>query len=144
MDKDAGTQRDEKRAMAKSLRVMVCVTGQKTCERLIREGARIAAEIEGEVHVVHVATGGAPFMGASPKQEAEALEYLFRRAQESGADMEVVRADSAVEALVRLAQEHDVDCVVLGAARGRGAQDFAEQLRSRLPHADVRVVFEEA
>ena len=34
-------------------------------------------------------------------------------------------------------------CVVLGAARGRGAQDFADQLRSRLPHADVRVFFEE-
>lgn len=144
MAKVAEKRRDGDREAQKRLRVMVCVTGQKTCERLIREGARIAAEIEGEVHVVHVATGGAPFMGVSPEQEAEALEYLFRRAQEYGADMEVVRADSAVDALVRLAQEHDVDCVVLGAARGRGAQDFAVQLRSRLPHADVRVVYDEA
>ena len=29
-----------------------------------------------------------------------------------------------------------------GSAPG-GAQDFADQLRSRLPHADVRVFFEE-
>lgn len=135
--------RDEAESAKGALRVMVCVTGQKTCERLIHEGARIAREIDGEVKVVHVATGGAPFMGVSPAQEAEALEYLFRRAQECGADMEVVRADSAVDALCGLAMQHDVDCVVLGAARGRGAQDFAEQLRSRLPRTDVRVVIDE-
>lgn len=125
------------------LKVMVCVTGQRTCERLIHEGARIAGQVDGEMKVVHVATGGAPFMGVSARQEAEALEYLFRCAQACGAEMVVERADSAVDALVELAQRNDVDCLVLGAARGRGAQDFADQMRSRLPHADVRVFFEE-
>ena len=127
----------------KRLLIMVCVTGQKTCERLIHEGVRIADEVRGDVRVVHVATGGAAFMGVSPAQEAEALEYLFRRAQEHGADMEVVRAQSAIDALEQISRARDVDCVVLGARRGRGGQDFAEQLRSRLPHVDVRVVFDE-
>ena len=42
--------------------VMVCVTGQKNCERLIREGAQIAAIREVGVHVVQVAHEGERFM----------------------------------------------------------------------------------
>ena len=42
--------------------VMVCVTGQKNCERLIREGAQIASIREVGVHVVHVAHEGERFM----------------------------------------------------------------------------------
>ena len=57
--------------------------------------------------------------------------------------MVVERADSAVDALVDLAQQNDVDCLVLGAARGRGAQDFADQT-AQPPAACGRArVFEE-
>ena len=33
--------------------VLVCVTGQKTCERLIAEGGRLAEELGAELSVVH-------------------------------------------------------------------------------------------
>ena len=54
-------------------RVLVCVTGQKSCERLIEEGASIAQEHNIELSVVHVAKTGNNFLGStSGITEAEA------------------------------------------------------------------------
>lgn len=116
--------------------VMVCVTGQKTCERLIKEGARIA-DIHGvEVHVVHVAHEGEHFMG-SGENEAEALEYLLRRSNEVGADMTVLHAKDPKAALCDYATKHEIGVVVLGVAPGTNALDFARDLEARLPGVDI-------
>jgi K+-sensing histidine kinase KdpD len=121
------------------LRVLVCVTGQKSCVGLIQEGARIAGELEGTVSVVHVAAQGANFLG-NPK-EGEALEYLYRAAEEVGADMAVIRADDALDTLVTYTQEQQADCMVVGTGRGRQGNDFAEKLRLRLPGVEVFSVY---
>lgn len=123
------------------LRVLVCVTGQKTCERLIQEGAEIARELDGTVSVVHVA-GQRTVLGSA--QEGEALEYLFRTADEHGADMAVLRADGALDAmdvLVQYALAQEADCIVVGMAQGKAGGSFAEQLRARLPSVEVRSVY---
>ncbi len=120
------------------LRVLVCVTGQMTCERLIQEGAQIAKELDGSVSVVHVA-GHRTVLG-NP-QEGEALEYLFRTADENGADMTVLRADDALDALVQYAVAQEADCIVVGMAQGKAGGSFAEQLRARLPSVEVRSVY---
>ena len=44
--------------MRKESRVLVCVTGQKSCARLIHDGAEIAAEEGASLSVVHVAKMG--------------------------------------------------------------------------------------
>ena len=119
--------------------ILVCVTGQKTCDRLIQEGAAIAGELDGRVSVVHVAARGAAILGNH--REGEALEYLFRAADEVGADMTVLRAEDALDALVDFARERQADCVVVGAASGREGGAFAERLRMRLPSAEVRSVY---
>ncbi|MCL2545436.1 MAG: universal stress protein [Clostridia bacterium] len=121
------------------IRVLVCVTGQKTCERLIQEGARIAEQLDGKVSVVHVAPKGAAILGNH--REGEALEYLFRTADDVGADMTVLRAGDAMDTLVAFAREQQVDCIVVGTARGREGGDFAERLRMRLPNVEIRSVY---
>ena len=120
-------------------KVLVCVTGQKTCERLIQEGATVARQLEGKVSVVHVAVQGATILGYH--SEPDALEYLFRAADEVGADMTVLRAADALDTLVAFAREQAADCVVIGAGGGRASADFAERLRLRLPGVEVRSVF---
>lgn len=96
--------------------VMVCVTGQKNCERLIREGAQIAAIREVGVHVVHVAHEGERFMG-SAENEAEALEYLLRRSNDVGADMTVLHAKDPKGALCEYAQRNPGSAVWCWASR---------------------------
>jgi len=126
-------------AVDSQIKVLVCVTGQMTCERLIREGADIAAQLDGRVSVVHVAAQGAAILGN--RREGEALEYLFRAADEVGADMTVLRADDVMDTLVDFAREQRVDCIVVGAGHGREGSDFAERLRVRLPSVEVRSVY---
>ncbi len=121
------------------IRILVCVTGQKTCERLIQEGAAIARQLEGKVSVVHVAAQGAAILGNH--REGEALEYLFRAADEVGADMTVLRADDTMDTLAAFAREQQADCIVVGGAPGREGSDFAERLRLRLPNVEIRSVF---
>ena len=120
------------------LKILVCVTGQKHCERLIREGAELAEQLGGSMSVVHVAAQGNTFLG-NPK-EGEALEYLFRTADAFGAEMTVLRASDALDTLVAFAREREADCVVVGSAPGRAGGAFAEQLRLRLPQAEIRSV----
>ncbi len=116
--------------------VMVCVTGQKTCERLIKEGARVADLHSVGVHVVHVAPEGEHFMG-SGENEAEALEYLLRRSNEVGADMTVLHAKDPKAALCEYATKNDIGVVVLGVAPGTNALDFARTLEAKLPGVDI-------
>ena len=119
--------------------ILVCVTGQKHCEKLIREGAALAKQREGRVSVVHVAAQGDVFLG-NPK-EGEALEYLFRAAAAQGAEMAVLRASDVLDALTDFARERQVDCVVLGVGKGRTGSEFADQLRARLPGVEVRSIY---
>ena len=120
--------------------VLVCVTGQKTCARLIREGAALAARTGGTVSVVHVAEPGRAILGNH--REGEALEYLFRASGEVGADMTVLRAENALNTLYEYAADKGVGCVVVGLGSGRSGNDFAEKLRMLLPGVDIRSVYE--
>jgi len=119
--------------------VLVCVTGQKTCERLIREGALIAGQLEGKVSVVHAAPKGAAILGND--REGEALEYLFRAADEVDADMTVLRAGDVMDTLIAFARERQADCIVVGTAPGKDGDAFARRLRVSLPNVEVRSVF---
>lgn len=116
--------------------VMVCVTGQKTCERLIHEGAQIASVKGVGVHVVHVAHEGERFMGGEDS-EAEALEHLLRRSGEVGADMTVLHAKDPKASLRDYAVEHGVGVVVLGVAPGTDALAFARALEAQLPGVEI-------
>ena len=74
-------------------KTMVCVTVQKTCERLIRAGASLAGGAG--LSVVHVARSGEALLGGS--SESEALEYLFRISREYGAEMDMLRSDDVID-----------------------------------------------
>ena len=117
--------------------VLVCVTGQRTCEKLIRAGAELASERRCELSVLHVARTGQRFLGS--EDEAAALEYLYQVSRENGADMTLTHSDDVPGAIVSFARKCEACAVVLGMPRGRGSDmGLAYILRGQLPEVELR------
>ncbi len=114
--------------------IMVCVTSQRSCDRLMARGAELASQAENaRLHVVHCVETGRNFMNAA--YESDAIEYLFTAAQLAGADLSLLRAENVDDALVNYALEHDADIIILGEG-SPGAQfkdHIAIRLQRRLP-----------
>lgn len=121
--------------------VLVCVTGQKTCERLITEGASLAKEMQAELSVVHVARQGASLLGSNIA-EAEALEYLFQISSDHGASMTVIRSNNVVPTLAAHAEKINAVLMVLGSTRSPG-QDVTRNLRAHMPEMKFKIVYTE-
>ena len=92
--------------------VMVCVTQQKTCDRLIQYGHDFLGGGNGELFIIHVAHYEFKFLGST--KEGEALEYLYQKALEYGANLTVVRSNHVLNTLVDLVEKNKITHVILG------------------------------
>jgi len=92
--------------------VMVCVTQQKTCDRLIQYGHDFLADSKGELFIIHVAHYEFKFLGST--KEGEALEYLYQKALEYGANLTVVRSNHVLDTLADLVGKNKITHVILG------------------------------
>ena len=117
--------------------IMVCVTGQRSCERLILRGSDHKSEHD-RLYIVHCVQTGHNFMNTV--NEADAIEYLFTASRLVGAEMTVLREDDVMNALVGFAKEHEIDLIVLGESPENGNESFVTRLGLRLPNADFDVV----
>ncbi|HHU63591.1 MAG TPA: universal stress protein UspA [Clostridiales bacterium] len=124
--------------MKKRNRVMVCVTRQRHCERLIRLGREIADKEQGELFVVHVARIGESFLG-NP-DEGKALDYLFSISKDVGADMTVLRSENIVDTLVNFAKETEITAMVLGQPPDKRNDNIVRRLERRLADVEFRIV----
>lgn len=119
--------------------VLVCVTGQKSCERLIVAGADISrAEHDVPLTVLHVARVGGNVMGFV--NEPEALEYLLRVSIEHGADMTVRKADDVKKAIEEEARRLKADVIVAGRAANYGGWDLLDELKLRMPGVRFEII----
>ena len=91
---------------------MVCVTQQKTCDRLIKYGYDFLGSEPGELFIIHVAHYEFKFLGNT--MEGESLEYLYQKALEYGANLTVVRSNYVLDTLVDLVVKNNISHVVLG------------------------------
>ncbi|MBE5790994.1 MAG: universal stress protein [Clostridia bacterium] len=119
--------------------VLVCVTGQKTCEALIVEGARIAKENGSELSVLHVVKPGASLLGNA--KEGEALEYLYKIATEHDADMAMIRSDNVEETIARQAEKLDAQTLVIGKSNGSKEKSFQMKIETLLPDIEIKMVY---
>lgn len=111
--------------------VMVCVTQQKTCDRLIKQGAEFLGDDEGELFVIHVAKYGFNFLGNS--QEGEALEYLFEKSKEYGANLTVIRSNDVLKTLIELTEKNKITHVILGeSSESEQKNDMVKNLEKRV------------
>ena len=116
----------------KGIEIMVCVTTQKSCDKLIAKGVERAAG-QGALHVVHCVQTGHNFMGTP--FEGDAIQYLFTAAQLAGAELDLLRAKDVENALVEYAVSHGIHVMVLGAgSSGSQPKDsLIARLQRRLP-----------
>lgn len=111
--------------------VMVCVTQQKNCDRLIRYGNEFLGDQKGELFIIHVAHYQIKFLGNS--QEGEALEYLYEKALEYGANLTVVRSNDVLETLSDLVKKNKITHVIVGeSGEAEIKSNKVEQLRKKI------------
>ncbi len=124
--------------------VLVCVTRQKTCERLIKEGARLASG-DDELYVVNVSPNDWSLLGKQYKgadQTAEALEYLFEISKNYGAHMTVLRSEDVVTALVDFVNKKQISTVIIGSSKEEDqANTMAKKIKRKVPYdLEVRIL----
>jgi K+-sensing histidine kinase KdpD len=119
--------------------VMVCVTQQKTCERLIKFGHEFLGNDEGELFIIHVAHYQLKFLGKN--EEGEALEYLYEKALEYGANLTVVRSNNVLDTLVDLVNKNKISHVIMGeSGEMKTENNLLELFRERIKEMAELVV----
>lgn len=119
--------------------VLVCVTGQKTCDRLIQVGSTLANEKDAPLFVLHVAKKDAPLLGEA--SDSDALNYLYALATEAEAEMTVKRAEAPNDAICAYAKTIGASNIVLGAnPQDTSGQGMVHQLKKLLPDVLFHVI----
>lgn len=122
--------------------ILVCVTQQKTCERLIRKAANLRDELKGELFVIHVAKNAWNFLDNI--KEGEALDYLFRISKSVGADLSVLKSDNIVETIVTFVRERKISYIVMGESpNDHKENNFFCELKCMLTNVEIKIVPQE-
>ena len=114
--------------------VLVCVTDQPSCRRLIVAGASIAQRLELPLKVVCVRPEGL----VSPKT-AEALQVLYNISGKLGADMTVYFNDDPALTVAVHARQINAAHIVSGAP-GANSNLFIETVKGLLPELPLSIV----
>ncbi len=111
--------------------ILVCVTQQKTCERLINTAHNLLSEYKGELFVINVVKNDVNFLD-SPK-ESEALEYLFSISKGIGANLTVLKADNIEGAIAQYAEDNNIGLIILGKSPSANSENnFVKKLKNSL------------
>lgn len=111
-------------------KIMVCVTQQKSCERLIEKGKAFIESEDDELHVIHVVKENWKYFGQL--READALEYLFEVSKAHGASLTVKKATDIVDSLSTFAEKNEIDMIVMGESLESSAQqNMIKRLQKR-------------
>ncbi len=120
--------------------IMVCVTQQKTCERLIMGGHNEIEEGD-NLFVIHVVSEKENFLYNS--NDGEALEYLFEVSKKVGADLTVIRSKDVIKAISDFAIKNDITHIIMGSSpNGKDVEDnsIALVLKKMLPKARFIII----
>ena len=127
--------------MSEPRRVLVCVTQQKNCERLIMAGYEKIENEDDKLFVLNVVNQNDTFLHTS--SDGQALEYLFGVSSEVDADLTVLRAENVIGAMGDFAKRQKITHVVLGASPHGGGIDehpVAKRLKEVIPNSEYIIV----
>ncbi|MCT4661575.1 MAG: universal stress protein UspA [Tissierellales bacterium] len=121
--------------------IMVCVTQQKNCERLIHEGKVLIdhSDENSKLYVIHVVNEKDKFL--YQLDDSEALEYLFEVSKEVDAELIVKRNNEVLKVLTKTAKELGITDIVMGSAKNKvQTSRFEEKLRMKLKNLNFHVL----
>lgn len=111
--------------------IMVCVTKQKTCQRLIDYGKKLRKSDEDQLFVIHIAKSDDPFLDNS--EEGEALEFLYEKARDAGASLTVEKSDDVMKTLIDIVDRNEITEVITGqSGEKEGRDSFLDRLNEYL------------
>lgn len=117
--------------------VLVCVTQQKTCERLIKKAYEKCND-KSNLYVLHVVKNDWNFLDNIHQNEA--LEYLFSISKTYNAEMTVLRSENIPQTITDYVFSNNIDLVVLGETlEPTGDNKFYRQLTKLLKNRDVEI-----
>ncbi|WP_207750633.1 universal stress protein [Anaeromonas gelatinilytica] len=122
-------------------KIMVCVTQQKTCERLIERGDKEIRSNEDELYVIHVVNEKDTFLYKN--NDGDALEYLFEVSKKVNADLTVIRSKDVVKAMIDFAKDKKITKIIMGKSpNGKDIENhsFAFKLRNNLPECEISIM----
>lgn len=117
--------------------VLVCVTGQYDCDRLIEAGFEQAAERGWELHVLCVHT---PTNDLS--RLSDEIEYLYRTSKSLGADMTISFSENASMCAADFARKINARHLITGMPDSR-PNGFVLTLHELLPKLQITTVTKE-
>ena len=118
--------------------VLVCVTGQRSCARLISYGKELIDGDGGNMMVVHIA--GYELSKLAEGELAENLEFLHTCAVEHECNLTIIRSDNVVATMVSLINKFDIQRIVLGETRKPDEKDSTTNAFKDLLHDDVQII----
>ena len=119
--------------------ILVCITQQKTCERLIRRGSELKNEKKAPLYVIHVSRKDLKFLDNT--SEGDALQYLFTVSSAAGANLTVLKSDDLTGAIVRFAKDHHINDIVMGSSPGEKRRNtYTGDLQKQLPEVMFHIV----
>ncbi len=122
--------------MKRNKRIMVCVTQQKSCERLIDFGVRLVTSDADELHVIHIVKENWKYFGQL--EEKDALDYLFEVSKVKNAMLTVVKAKDIEKALSDFAEKNKITDVIMGESfEGSEQQNMINRLHEKM-HTPVK------
>ena len=117
--------------------VLVCVTGQYDCDRLIEAGFEKASELGCDLHVLCIHT---PVNDLSLLSEE--IEYLYRTAKKLGADMTIAFDKNAPRFAAGFARKINARHLVTGMPDNR-PNGFVITVHEMLPRLQITMVTKE-
>ena len=119
--------------------IMVCVTPQQSCRRLIEAGARIAREENLPLSVISVFKESSGFNA----NEGGALENLFECAKNFDADMNIYFNDSPALVVAVWAKKNNASTLVTGFP-AEGSSGFISRIHEIIPELPITMVDDES
>lgn len=120
--------------MKNKAEILVCVTGQRDCDRLIRAGREIADARSMPLQVLCVQPASSGF-----ETSCEELEYLRQTARDAKAEMTVYFNDDAALVAVGLVKQIGATHIVTGMAEAT-VNGFVEIIHKLLPKVPISMV----
>lgn len=133
-------QRHEEKVWHTHDAILLCLSGRRGSEKLVRVAARLATRLGCEWHAITVETPSLYHQGQARRRAVLATLQL---AQSMGAQTATLSDSDEADAVVRYAREHNLGKVILGRApkrRWRLSKDFTQRLSQHGPELDLLIV----